>query len=111
MQSDKQSEIDLRIDFLKGLESFFNNYDPKFGEKIKLRRFQSEIEKWKLELLDLSLKNQLKKINVNKLSLKEIKLIQSLGKNELRSYLHKIKREKSLPLILQLMEKVNPTIE
>jgi hypothetical protein len=72
----------------------------KFGEKIKVRRFSNEIEKWKINLSEIL-------INIRRLTQKEIKLLKFLSKKELSSHFKKIKRERSRPLIVRLMERVN----
>ena len=48
-----------------------------------------------------------KKINIRRLTQKEIKSLKSLSKKELSSHLKKIKRERTLPLIVRIMERVN----
>jgi hypothetical protein len=48
-----------------------------------------------------------KKINIRRLTQKEIKSLKSLSKKELSSHFKKIKRERSRPLIVRLMERVN----
>ena len=42
---------------LDTLEDFFSNYEPKFGEKIKVRRMLKGLKELKLDIKDKRIKN------------------------------------------------------
>ena len=47
---------------LDTLEDFFSNYEPKFGEKIKVRRMLKGVNELKLDIKDTLIKNRLRKL-------------------------------------------------
>jgi ribosomal protein L30/L7E len=88
------------------LEEFFLSYEPKFGEKIKVRRFLKNLKEMKDEQQDAMLMLRLSKIKKTSLKKKDIELLKSLDDNTLKKYLEGLKRKNNLPLIVQLMERV-----
>tara|TARA_B100001142_G_scaffold107040_1_gene108889 strand:+ start:1143 stop:1472 length:330 start_codon:yes stop_codon:yes gene_type:complete len=95
-----------KIELIESLEEFFSSYEPKFGEKIKVRRFLKNLKEMKAEQQDAMLMLRLSKIKKTNLKKKDIELLKSLDDNRLKKYLEDLKRKNNLPLIVQLMERV-----
>jgi hypothetical protein len=95
-----------KIELIESLEEFFSSYEPKFGEKIKVRRFLKNLKEMKAEQQDAMLMLRLSKIKKTNLKKKDIELLKSLDDNTLKKYLEDLKRKNNLPLIVQLMERV-----
>ena len=57
-----------KIELIESLEEFFLNYEPKFGEKIKVRRFLKDLQTMKAEQQDAMLMMRLSKIKDTKLT-------------------------------------------
>ena len=49
MKEKKHPTFLEKIDLIKSLEDFFSNYEPNFGEKIKVRRFLKNLSEMKAE--------------------------------------------------------------
>ena len=107
MNKKKHPTFTEKIELIKSLEDFFTNYEPKFGEKIKVRRFLKNLKEMKAEQLDAMLMLRLSKIKDANLKKKDIDLLKSLDKDTLEKYLENLKRKNNLPLIVRLMERVN----
>ena len=107
MNKKKQPTFTEKIELIKSLEDFFTNYEPKFGEKIKVRRFLKNLKEMKAEQQDAMLMLRLSKIKDANLKKKDIDLLKSLDKDTLEKYLENLKRKNNLPLIVRLMERVN----
>ena len=60
MKEKKHPTFVEKIDLIKSLEEFFSNYEPKFGEKIKVRRFLKNLNDMKEPLTDTDLAVKLK---------------------------------------------------
>jgi hypothetical protein len=95
-----------KIELIESLEEFFSSYEPKFGEKIKVRRFLKNLKEMKAEQQDAMLMLRLSKIKKTNLKKKDIELLKSLDDNTLKKYLENLKRKNNLPLIVQLMGRV-----
>ena len=95
-----------RIELIESLEEFFLNYEPKFGEKIKVRRFLKDLQTMKAEQQDAMLMMRLSKIKDTKLTKKDIDLLKTLDDDTLKDFREKLKRKNNLPLIVRLMERV-----
>ena len=107
MNKKKHPTFTEKIELIESLEDFFSNYEPKFGEKIKVRRFLKNLKEMKMEQQDSMLMLRLSKIKDANLKKKDIDLLKSLDKDTLEKYLEKLKRKNNLPLIVRLMERVN----
>ena len=107
MNKTKHPTFTEKIELIKRLEDFFSNYEPKFGEKIKVRRFLKNLKEMKMEQQDAMLMLRLSKIKDSNLKKKDIHLLKSLDKDALEKYLENLKRKNNLPLIVRLMERVN----
>tara|TARA_B100001778_G_scaffold334094_1_gene344395 strand:- start:1086 stop:1454 length:369 start_codon:yes stop_codon:yes gene_type:complete len=107
MNKKKHPTFTEKIELIESLEDFFTNYEPKFGEKIKVRRFLKNLKEMKMEQQDAMLMLRLSKIKDSNLKKKDIDLLKSLDKDTLEKYLEKLKRKNNLPLIVRLMERVN----
>ena len=107
MNKKKHPTFTEKIELIKSLEDFFSNYEPKFGEKIKVRRFLKNLKEMKAEQQDAMLMLRLSKIKDANLKKKDIDLLKSLDKDTLEKYLENLKRKNNLPLIVRLMERVN----
>tara|TARA_B100000405_G_scaffold281812_1_gene226441 strand:- start:265 stop:633 length:369 start_codon:yes stop_codon:yes gene_type:complete len=107
MNKKKHPTFTEKIELIESLEDFFTNYEPKFGEKIKVRRFLKNLKEMKMEQQDSMLMLRLSKIKDANLKKKDIDLLKSLDKDTLEKYLEKLKRKNNLPLIVRLMERVN----
>ena len=107
MNKKKHPTFTEKIELIKSLEDFFTNYEPKFGEKIKVRRFLKNLKEMKAEQLDAMLMLRLSKIKDANLKKKDIDLLKSLDKDTLEKYLENLKRKNNLPLRVRLMERVN----
>ena len=95
-----------KIELIESLEEFFLNYEPKFGEKIKVRRFLKDLRTMKAEQQDAMLMMRLSKIKDTKLTKKDIDLLKTLDDDTLKDFREKLKRKNNLPLIVRLMERV-----
>ena len=95
-----------KIELIESLEEFFLNYEPKFGEKIKVRRFLKDLQIMKAEQQDAMLMMRLSKIKDTKLTKKDIDLLKTLDEDTLKDFREKLKRKNNLPLIVRLMERV-----
>ena len=107
MNKKKHPTFTEKIELIESLEDFFTNYEPKFGEKIKVRRFLKNLKEMKMEQQDSMLMLRLSKIKDANLKKKDIDLLKSLDKDTLEKYLENLKRKNNLPLIVRLMERVN----
>ena len=107
MNKKKHPTFTEKIELIESLEDFFTNYEPKFGEKIKVRRFLKNLKEMKMEQQDAMLMLRLSKIKDSNLKKKDIDLLKSLDKDTMEKYLEKLKRKNNLPLIVRLMERVN----
>ena len=107
MNKKKHPTFTEKIKLIESLEDFFSNYEPKFGEKIKVRRFLKNLKEMKMEQQDSMLMLRLSKIKDANLKKKDIDLLKSLDKDTLEKYLENLKRKNNLPLIVRLMERVN----
>ena len=107
MNKKKHPTFTEKIELIESLEDFFSNYEPKFGEKIKVRRFLKNLKEMKMEQQDAMLMLRLSKIKDANLKKKDIDLLKSLDKDTLEKYLENLKRKNNLPLIVRLMERVN----
>ena len=109
MNKKKHPTFTEKIELIESLEDFFSNYEPKFGEKIKVRRFLKNLKNMKAEYQDIILVKRLRKIKIkeSKLNKKDKDLLKTLDVHTLNNHIDNIKRENSLPLILRLMERVN----
>ena len=107
MNKKKHPTFTEKIELIESLEDFFSNYEPKFGEKIKVRRFLKNLKEMKMEHQDAMLMLRLSKIKDANLKKKDIDLLKSLDKDTLEKYLENLKRKNNLPLIVRLMERVN----
>ena len=107
MNKKKHPTFTEKIELIESLEDFFSNYEPKFGEKIKVRRFMKNLKEMKMEQQDAMLMLRLSKIKDANLKKKDIDLLKSLDKDTLEKYLENLKRKNNLPLIVRLMERVN----
>lgn len=106
MNKKKHPTFFEKIELIESLEEFFSSYEPKFGEKIKVRRFLKNLKEMKAEQQDAMLMLRLSKIKKTNLKKKDIELLKSLDDNTLKKYLEDLKRKNNLPLIVQLMERV-----
>ena len=106
MNKKKHPTFFEKIELIESLEGFFSSYEPKFGEKIKVRRFLKNLKEMKAEQQDAMLMLRLSKIKKTNLKKKDIELLKSLDDNTLKKYLEDLKRKNNLPLIVQLMERV-----
>ena len=106
MNKKKHPTFFEKIELIESLEEFFSSYEPKFGEKIKVRRFLKNLKEMKAEQQDAMLMLRLSKIKKTNLKKKDIELLKSLDGNTLKKYLEDLKRKNNLPLIVQLMERV-----
>ena len=50
MNKKKHPTFIEKIELIDSLKDFFSNYEPKFGEKIKVRRFLKSLKEMKAEL-------------------------------------------------------------
>tara|TARA_X000001036_G_C19967377_1_gene516636 strand:- start:101 stop:475 length:375 start_codon:yes stop_codon:yes gene_type:complete len=107
MNKKKHPTFTEKIELIKSLEDFFSNYEPKFGEKIKVRRFLKNLKEMKAEQQDAMLMLRLSKIKDSNFKKKDIDLLKSLDKDTLEKYLENLKRKNNLPLIVRLMERVS----
>ena len=48
MNKKKHPTFTEKIELIESLEDFFSNYEPKFGEKIKVRRFLKNLKEMKM---------------------------------------------------------------
>ena len=76
-----------KIEFIQSLEEFFIDYEPKFGEKIKVRRFLAGLKKIKIESQDQILNSRLKKIKNTNLKKKDIEALKSVDEDIINDHL------------------------
>jgi len=107
MNKKKHPTFIEKIELIDSLKDFFSSYEPKFGEKIKVRRFLKSLKEMKAEQEDAMLTQRLSKIKDTNLKKKDVDLLRSLDEHTLNKYLEKLKRKNNLPLIVRLMERVN----
>tara|TARA_B100001996_G_scaffold124484_1_gene94275 strand:+ start:4199 stop:4573 length:375 start_codon:yes stop_codon:yes gene_type:complete len=107
MNKKKHPTFIEKIELIDSLKDFFSSYEPKFGEKIKVRRFLKSLKEMKAEQEDAMLTQRLSKIKDTNLKKKDVDLLRSLDEDTLNKYLEKLKRKNNLPLIVRLMERVN----
>lgn len=107
MNEKKHPSFKEKIELIESLRDFFSNYEPKFGEKIKVRRFLKSLKEMKAEQEHAMLMQRLSKIKDTNLKKKDIDLLRSLDEATLEKFLEKLKRKNNLPLIVRLMERVN----
>ena len=62
MPKNKPPTFKQKIDFIDSLEEFFTSYEPKFGEKIKVRRFLQGLKELRTDQKDAMIQARLKKI-------------------------------------------------
>ena len=106
MNKKKHPTFTEKIELIESLEDFFTHYEPKFGEKIKVRRFLKDLQTMKAEQQDAMLMMRLSKIKDTKLTKKDIDLLKTLDDDTLKDFREKLKRKNNLPLIVRLMERV-----
>ena len=106
MNKKKHPTFFEKIELIESLEEFFSSYEPKFGEKIKVRRFLKDLQTMKAEQQDAKLMKRLSKIKDTKLTKKDIDLLKTLDDDTLKDFREKLKRKNNLPLIVRLMERV-----
>ena len=99
--SDKTIPVEKILD---ALEDFFSNYEPKFGEKIKVRRMLKGLKELKLDIKDTLIKNRLRKLKDANLKNKDIEFLKSLDQETLDQHLKNLKKSSRLPLLVHLME-------
>ena len=97
-----------RIEFIKSLEEFFVAYEPKFGEKIKVRRFLQGLKELRADQKDGMIQSRLKRIKDTNIKKSDVTFLKSLDERTLNDYMENLKRKNHLPLIVRLMERVNP---
>ncbi len=107
MHEKKHPTFKEKIELIESLNDFFSDYEPKFGEKIKVRRFLKSLKEMKAEQEHAMLMQRLSKIKDTNLKKKDIDLLRSLDEDTLEKYLENLKRKNNLPLIVRLMERVN----
>ena len=49
MNEKKHPSFKEKIELIDSIKDFFSNYEPKFGEKIKVRRFLKSLKEMKAE--------------------------------------------------------------
>jgi len=107
MNKKKHPTFIEKIELIDSLKDFFSSYEPKFGEKIKVRRFLKSLKEMKAEQEDAMLTQRLSKIKDTNLKKKDVDLLRSLDEETLNKYLEKLKPKNNLPFIVRLMERVN----
>ena len=108
MSKNKPPTFKQKIDFIDSLEEFFASYEPKFGEKIKVRRFLQGLKELRTDQKDAMIQARLKKIKDTNVKKSDVTFLKSLDEDTLNDYMEKLKRKNHLPLIVKLMERVNP---
>ena len=108
MPKNKPTTFKQRIEFIKSLEEFFVAYEPKFGEKIKVRRFLQGLKELRADQKDGMIQSRLKRIKDTNIKKSDVTFLKSLDERTLNDYMENLKRKNHLPLIVRLMERVNP---
>ena len=108
MPKNKPTTFKQRIDFIKSLEEFFVAYEPKFGEKIIVRRFLQGLKELRADQKDGMIQARLKRIKDTNIKKSDVTFLKSLDERTLNDYMENLKRKNHLPLIVRLMERVNP---
>ena len=108
MPKNKPTTFKQRIEFIKSLEEFFVAYEPKFGEKIKVRRFLQGLKELRADQKDGMIQARLKRIKDTNIKKSDVMFLKSLDERTLNDYMENLKRKNHLPLIVRLMERVNP---
>lgn len=108
MPKNKPTTFKQRIEFIKSLEEFFVAYEPKFGEKIKVRRFLQGLKELRADQKDGMIQSRLKRIKDTNIKKSDVTFLKSLDERALNDYMENLKRRNHLPLIVRLMERVNP---
>ena len=108
MPKNKPTTFKQRIEFIKSLEEFFVAYEPKFGEKIKVRRFLQGLKELRADQKDGIIQARLKRIKDTNIKKSDVTFLKSLDERTLNDYMENLKRKNHLPLIVRLMERVNP---
>ena len=108
MPKNKPTTFKQRIEFIKSLEEFFVAYEPKFGEKIKVRRFLQGLKELRADQKDGMIQARLKRIKDTNIKKSDVTFLKSLDERTLNDYMENLKRRNHLPLIVRLMERVNP---
>ena len=108
MPKNKPTTFKQRIEFIKSLEEFFVAYEPKFGEKIKVRRFLQGLKELRADQKDGIIQSRLKRIKDTNIKKSDVTFLKSLDERTLNDYMENLKSKNHLPLIVRLMERVNP---
>ena len=108
MPKNKPTTFKQKIEFIKSLEEFFVAYEPKFGEKIKVRRFLQGLKELRADQKDGMIQARLKRIKDTNIKKSDVTFLKSLDERTLNDYMENLKRKNHLPLIVRLMERVNP---
>tara|TARA_B100002051_G_C16715399_1_gene629066 strand:- start:1498 stop:1869 length:372 start_codon:yes stop_codon:yes gene_type:complete len=108
MPKNKPTTFKQKIEFIKSLEEFFVAYEPKFGEKIKVRRFLQGLKELRADQKDGMIQSRLKRIKDTNIKKSDVTFLKSLDERTLNDYMENLKRKNHLPLIVRLMERVNP---
>ena len=108
MSKNKPPTFKQKIDFIDSLEEFFASYEPKFGEKIKVRRFLQGLKDLRTDQKDAMIQARLRKIKDTNIKKSDVTFLKSLDEDTLNDYTEKLKRKNHLPLIVRLMERVRP---
>lgn len=108
MSKNKPSTFRQKIDFIDSLEEFFASYEPKFGEKIKVRRFLQGLKELRTDQKDAMIQARLMKIKDTNIKKSDVTFLKSLDEDTLNDYMENLKRKNHLPLIVRLMERVSP---
>ena len=108
MPKNKPPTFKQKIDFIDSLEEFFSSYEPKFGEKIKVRRFLQGLKELRTDQKDAMIQARLKKIKDTNIKKSDVAFLKSLDEDTLNDYIENLKRKNHLPLIVRLMERVSP---
>ena len=108
MPKNKPTTFKQRIEFIKSLEEFFVAYEPKFGEKIKVRRFLQGLKELRADHKDGMIQSRLNRIKDTNIKKSDVTFLKSLDERTLNDYMENLKRKNHLPLIVRLMERVNP---
>ena len=84
------------------------NDEKKFGEKIKVRRFLQGLKELRADQKDGMIQARLKRIKDTNIKKSDVTFLKSLDERTLNDYMENLKRKNHLPLIVRLMERVNP---
>ena len=78
MPKNKPTTFKQRIEFIKSLEEFFVAYEPKFGEKIKVRRFLQGLKELRADQKDGMIQSRLKRIKDTNIKKSDVTFLKSL---------------------------------